>query len=112
MDSIGGRNPALWLGLAAAALNAAVIVFGVQLSAGQLAAIMAVVTALVGVVANEADPTTVGTFARTLGCPELPEPGTTSSGMGTSMTSTPASASTTDPTPDPPGRPPSWPPAL
>lgn len=60
-----GRNPALWLALVGAVLNVAVIVLGVQLTTDQMVALNALAFALVGVIANEKDPTTVGTFAMT-----------------------------------------------
>lgn len=63
-----GRNPALWLGLVAAVLNAAVL-FGLHLTAEQVAALNAVAFAFVAVIANEADPTTAGTFALTTKAP-------------------------------------------
>lgn len=75
-----GRNPALWLALVAAALNAGVLVFGLNLTVEQLAALNALAAAFVGVVANEADPTAVGTFSRTTTRPLL------RSGTGTSST--------------------------
>lgn len=61
-----GRNSGLWLGLVAATLNAGVVVFGVQLSTEQLAALNAFALALVGVIANESDPTTAGTISATI----------------------------------------------
>lgn len=61
-----GRSPALWLAIVTAALNCAVVVLGVQLTAEQLAAINALAIAVLGIVANESDPTTVPTFAPTL----------------------------------------------
>lgn len=64
-----GRSRILWAALVAAALNAAVLVFHVPLDGGQLAAINAFALAILGVVANEADPTTAGTFERTLKAP-------------------------------------------
>jgi uncharacterized membrane protein len=64
-----GRNPALWLAVVAATLNAAVVVFGIQLTAPQLAALNALAIAVVGVVANETDPTTVATLAPTTSPP-------------------------------------------
>lgn len=60
-----GRNSGLWLGLVAAGLNVSVVVFGIMLSAEQLAAINALALALVGIIANESDPTTAGTLAPT-----------------------------------------------
>ena len=61
-----GRSPALWYALVVAALNAGVVVFGVNLTAEQLAALNAFALAVLGVIANESDPTTVPTFAPTL----------------------------------------------
>ena len=61
-----GRSPALWYALVVAALNAGVVVFGVQLTAEQLAALNAFALAILGVIANESDPSTVPTFAPTL----------------------------------------------
>lgn len=58
-----GRNPALWLALLAALLNCLVIVFGVQLTAEQIATLNAAFVAVIGFVANEKDPTTLPTFA-------------------------------------------------
>lgn len=60
-----GRNPALWLALLAAALNVAVVVFGVQLTMEQIAVLNAFFVAIIGFVANEKDPTTLPTFALT-----------------------------------------------
>ncbi len=60
-----GRNPALWLALLAAALNVAVVVFGVQLTMEQIAVLNAFFVAIIGFVANEKDPTTLPTFAMT-----------------------------------------------
>lgn len=61
-----GRNPALWLALIAAALNVIVVVFGIQLSAEQIATLNAFFVALIGFVANEKDPTTLPTFAMSI----------------------------------------------
>ena len=62
-----GRNPALWLSAVAAILNVAVIVFGVPLSIDGLAALNIAAGAIIGLVANSADPTTVPTFSLTTG---------------------------------------------
>jgi len=67
-----GRNPALWLALVAAVLNVAVSVFGIVLTTDQLLTVNALAFALVGVLANSADPTTVGTFALTTKPPIKP----------------------------------------
>lgn len=64
-----GRNPALWLGLVGAILNAAVVVLNIQLTTEQLVALNALAFAIVGIVANTADPTTAGTFALTTKAP-------------------------------------------
>lgn len=97
-----GRNPALFVGLGQAALNviAAILVVATNqpispAEAALFAAVNAFLIALVAVIANEADPTTVGTFALTTHAP-----GTDGSGpIGTSATIGP----TTDPAtmPDP-----------
>ena len=64
-----GRNPGLILAVVAAALNVAVVVLGIHLNADQLASLNALAVAVVGVVANEADPTTAGTLAPTTKAP-------------------------------------------
>ena len=66
---IWGRNPALWLGLVAAILNTLVVVFNIALTAEQIVSLNALAFAVVAVVANEADPTTAGTFALTTKAP-------------------------------------------
>jgi len=107
-----GRNPALWLALITAVLNAAVIVFGIQLSAEQMAALNGLAVAVIGVVANEADPTTASTLAFTTSGPTSPAPSSSapalSSGATTSTTPTPMTGATADTTPA--SRPASWPP--
>lgn len=70
-----GRNPALILAVVAALLNVLVGVFGVPLSIGQLAAVNGLAIALVGVIANETDPTTVSSLAFTRTPPDLTAPG-------------------------------------
>ncbi len=82
-----GRSPALWLAVIAALLNVAVVVFGVHLSTEQLATLNGAAVALVGVIANESDPTTAGTFATTLtrpapAAPILPGVPSPSTGAG------------------------------
>ncbi len=81
-----GRNPALWLAVVAAALNVAVIVLGLQLTAEQLAALNALAVALVGFVANEKDPTTLPTFALATGDRRAAAPGSSSSAAASSST--------------------------
>ena len=63
---IFGRNPALWLGLVTAALNAAVLVFGVALDGAQVAALNVFGAAVIGLVANSSDVRALPTFAATL----------------------------------------------
>ncbi len=60
-----GRNPALFLGLIQAALNVAVLVLGISLTVDQVVALNGLGIALVSIVANESDPSTVGTFSPT-----------------------------------------------
>ena len=64
-----GRSRVLWLALIAAALNVAVGVFHVPLTVEQIISVNALAIAVLGVIANEDDPTTAGTFARTLRAP-------------------------------------------
>lgn len=66
---IFGRSPALWLALVAAALNVVVSLSIVSFSAEQLAVLNAFAVAVIGVIANETNPTTVGTFALTTKAP-------------------------------------------
>jgi len=61
-----GRNAGLWTALIVAAVNVAVVVFGMALTVDQIAVLNAFGLAVVGVVANVADPTTVGTFTPTI----------------------------------------------
>ena len=81
-----GRNPALWLAVLAAGLNVLVIVFGVQLTAEQLAALNAFLVAFIGFVANEKDPTTLPTFALALGDRRGAAAASSSSATGSSST--------------------------
>lgn len=64
-----GRSSALWLALVAAALNVAVSIFHVNFTTDQLTVLNAFAIALIGVVANETNPTTAGTFALTTKAP-------------------------------------------
>ena len=66
---IFGRNPALWLALLQATLNVAVVVLGVPWDTTQIAVLNVFGVAIVGVVANSADPTTAATFAMTTKAP-------------------------------------------
>lgn len=65
-----GRNAGLWVGLVAAALNAAVLVFGLPLNADQVAILNILAASIIAVVANESDKGTVPTFAPTLEPPQ------------------------------------------
>lgn len=64
-----GRNPALWLALIQATLNVAVVIFGVPWDATQIATLNVFGVAIVGIVANQSDPTTAGTFEMTTKAP-------------------------------------------
>ena len=64
-----GRSRVLWLALVAAALNVAVGVFHINLTVENLIQLNALAIALLGVLANEDNPTTAGTFARTTKAP-------------------------------------------
>jgi len=64
-----GRSRVLWLALIAAALNVAVGVFHVELTVDQIIQLNALAIALLGVLANEDNPTTAGTFDRTTKSP-------------------------------------------
>lgn len=64
-----GRSPALWLSLVTAALNVIVSLGIVSFTADQLAVLNAFAIAVIGVIANETNPTTVGTFALTTKAP-------------------------------------------
>ena len=95
-----GRSPALWLALVAALLNALVIVAGVKLSAEQIAALNIAAAAIVGVVANESDPTTAPTFSTQTTAPTMTAQGsaTAASGAsGASVTDGPGPSSPTTP---------------
>ncbi len=71
---IFGRSPALWGALIAAGLNVLVFVFGVHMSADQVGYLNAFALVLIGIVANESDPTTAGTFAPTITRPAPTSP--------------------------------------
>jgi uncharacterized membrane protein len=64
-----GRSRVLWLALIAAALNVAVGVFHINLTVENLIQLNALAIALLGVLANEDNPTTAGTFSRTTKAP-------------------------------------------
>jgi uncharacterized membrane protein len=64
-----GRRRSLWLSLVATVLNVSVVVFNVHLDVNQLASLNALAIAVIGVIANEDDPTSAGTFAFTTKAP-------------------------------------------
>lgn len=64
-----GRTSALWLALVTASLNVAVSVFSIGFTTDQLAVLNAFAVALIGVIANEQNPTSAGTFALTTKAP-------------------------------------------
>lgn len=64
-----GRSSALWLALVTAALNVAVSIFHIEFTLDQLAVLNAFAVALIGIIANETNPTTAGTFAMTTKAP-------------------------------------------
>lgn len=80
-----GRNAGLWVALIQAALNVAVVVAGIPLDAEQVAALNGLGLIVIAIVANEADPTTLATFARSISPPASPL-ATTSSGTAGSPT--------------------------
>lgn len=105
-----GRNPALWAGLVQAGLNlcmaAAVVIGGHDLTAAQVglfAAGNAFGLAVIGIIANEADPTTAATFARTTAAPTLSIVTASPPSSGTPLAPTPAPSAgvPAGPTPDP-----------
>ena len=65
-----GRSTALWIAVVAALLNVLVIVFRVPLTAEGIAALNTLAIVLIGLVANETNPTTVPTFAWTTKSPD------------------------------------------
>lgn len=64
-----GRSPVLWYALLVAAVNVAIVLGVVHLDDSQLGAIDAAALALLGVIANERDPLSVGTLAMTIHAP-------------------------------------------
>lgn len=66
-----GRNAALWVAFAAAIINVAVVVFHVNLTPEGIAALNTLALVFVGLIANEADPTTLGTFAASITPPTI-----------------------------------------
>jgi hypothetical protein len=66
-----GRATSLWVSLVAAALNFAVVLGFVQLDAIQIGATNGFAIVLIGILANEENPTTAGTFSGTTEAPEV-----------------------------------------
>jgi len=64
-----GRSKALWLAFIIAALNAGVGILHWQLDLSQLGLLNMFAVAALGILANESDPTTAGTFALTTKAP-------------------------------------------
>ena len=95
-----GRSPALWYALIVAALNAGVVVFGVNLTAEQLAALNAFALAILGVIANESDPRTVPTLAPTLRDRRGDGENVQRASDGPTTTTADRTAGTPDPTPE------------
>lgn len=83
-----GRNNALWVGAAAAILNALVVLGLWQISGVQLAAVDGAAFAVIGLIANASDPTTAPTFALTTKAPSA----TTTPSIPSSTTAAPASS--------------------
>lgn len=66
-----GRATSLWVSLIAAALNFAVVLNFVQLDGLQIAATNGFAIVLIGILANEENPTTAGTFSGTTETPAV-----------------------------------------
>ena len=66
-----GRSTSLWVALALALINASVVLGILRLDAGQIAGLNTLAIALIGVLANEENPTTAGTFAATVQAPSV-----------------------------------------
>ena len=64
-----GRSTTLWVSLIAAALNLVVVLGVVTLTVDQIVAINGFAFILVGILANEENPTTAGTFSGTTHAP-------------------------------------------
>ena len=77
-----GRSRALWLALIIAALNAGVGVLHWQLSLSDLGLLNMLAVAALGILANETDPTTAGTFAMTTKAPQGTASGGSSAAEG------------------------------
>lgn len=66
-----GRATSLWVSLVAAALNLVVVLNIVHLDAAQIGSIDAFALILIGILANEENPTTAGTLSATTETPEV-----------------------------------------
>lgn len=66
-----GRSTALWVSLVGAGLNLVVVLGAISLDAIQIGAINTFALILIGVLANEENPTTAGTLEATTQTPEV-----------------------------------------
>jgi hypothetical protein len=66
-----GRATTLWVALIAAGLNLVVVLNIVTLDALQIGSINGFALVLIGILANEENPTTAGTFEGTTSAPEV-----------------------------------------
>lgn len=66
-----GRSTSLWVSLVAAFLNALVVLHVVDLDASQVGALNTLALVVIGVLANEENPTTAGTFEATTQAPKV-----------------------------------------
>lgn len=66
-----GRSTTLWVSLIAAALNLVVVLGVVTLDALQIGSINGFALVLIGILANEENPTTAGTFSGTIETPNI-----------------------------------------
>jgi hypothetical protein len=66
-----GRSTTLWVALIAAALNLVVVLGVVTLDALQIGSINGFALVLIGILANEENPTTAGTFSATTKAPDV-----------------------------------------
>lgn len=66
-----GRSTSLWVSLVAALLNLLVVLAVVSLDALQIGSINTFALVLIGILANEENPTTAGTLSATTEAPEI-----------------------------------------
>jgi 4-hydroxybenzoate polyprenyltransferase len=66
-----GRATSLWVALIASALNLLVVLSVVTLDGVQIGSINAFALIVIGILANEENPTTAGTFSGTTETPEI-----------------------------------------